>query len=117
MTRYLAVLVLLLLAFGCSSKSSTSRETAASGSATRTTAGPHLITLTNQTTVWTCPTCGMNYDGPGECEMKDGTLAQMNVSYVCPTGGEALPGVGLCPTHNVEARVVKTPVAAPDSTG
>ena len=116
MNRYLAVLVLLLLAVGCSSKSSTSRETAAPTDHT-TAAAPKLVTISNQTTVWTCPTCGMNYDGPGECEMKDGTLVQMNVSYVCPTGGEALPGVGLCPTHKVEARVDKTPVAAPDSTG
>jgi predicted RNA-binding Zn-ribbon protein involved in translation (DUF1610 family) len=117
MIRYLAVLVLLLLAVGCSSKSSTSRETAASGSATRTTAGPHLITLTNQTQAWVCPTCGMTYDGPGECEMKDGTLALMNIRYMCPTGGEALSSTGRCPTHGAEARVEKTPAAAPDSTG
>ncbi len=117
MMRFLAVLsVLLILVAGCSSKSSTtSKGTAAGGSATTTS--PKLVTLTNQTQVWACPNCGMTYDGPGECEMKDGTLVLMNVRYVCPTGGEALPGVGKCPVHGAEARVEKTPATAPDSTG
>ena len=114
--RRLALLALVLILAGCGGQSSTSQETAAPTDNTAS-AGPKLVTISNQTTVWTCPTCGMNYDGPGECEMKDGTLVQMNVSYVCPTGGEALPGVGVCPTHGVEARVDKTPAAAPDSTG
>ena len=115
--RFLPLIVLLLLA-GCGSQSSTTTQ----GAATTTpsdvkTAGPHLVTLTNQTQVWACPTCGMTYDGPGECEMKDGTLVLTNVRYVCPVGGEALPGTGKCPTHGADARVEKTPAAAPDSTG
>jgi predicted RNA-binding Zn-ribbon protein involved in translation (DUF1610 family) len=118
MMRFLAVLsVLVILVAGCSSKSSTTtQDTAAQGPATAS-GPPKVITLTNQTQVWACPTCGMTYDGPGECEMKDGTLVLMNVRYVCPTGGEGLPGVGRCPVHGVEARVDKTPAAAPDSTG
>jgi predicted RNA-binding Zn-ribbon protein involved in translation (DUF1610 family) len=115
--RRLVLLALLLILAGCGGKSATPSQEAAAPTENTTAAAPKLVTITNQTTVWTCPTCGMNYDGPGDCEMKDGTLVQMNVSYVCPTGGEALPGVGLCPTHKVEARVDKTPVAAPDSTG
>ena len=116
MRRLVLVAILLILA-GCGGQSSTPSQEAAAPTDNTVAAAPKLVTITNQTTVWTCPTCGMNYDGPGECEMKDGTLVQMNVSYVCPTGGEALPGVGVCPTHGVEARVDKTPAAAPDSTG
>jgi predicted RNA-binding Zn-ribbon protein involved in translation (DUF1610 family) len=115
--RLLVLLALVLILAGCGGQSATPSQEAAAPTDHSAAAPPKLVTITNQTTVWTCPTCGMNYDGPGECEMKDGTLVQMNVSYVCPTGGEALPGVGLCPTHKVEARVDKTPVAAPDSTG
>ena len=118
MLRVLPLIALLLLA-GCSSRSSTTttHDENASTDSAATTAGPHLITLTNQTQAWVCPTCGMTYDGPGECEMKDGTLALMNIRYVCPTGGEALSSTGPCPTHGTEARVEKTPAAAPDSTG
>ena len=115
--RVLSMLLLTLLLAGCGGQSSTPSQEAAAPTDTSASAGPHLVTISNQTTVWTCPTCGMNYDGPGECEMKDGTLVQMNVSYVCPAGGEALTGVGKCAAHGVEARVDKTPVAAPDSTG
>lgn len=114
--RILPLIILLLLA-GCGSQSSTSQDAATTTPSDAKTEGPHLITLTNQTQVWACPTCGMNYDGPGECEMKDGTLVLMNVRYVCPTGGEALLSAGPCPTHGAEARVEKTPAAAADSTG
>lgn len=114
MMRSLLLIALLLLA-GCSSRSSST--TTHTGADSAATAGPHLITLTNQAQAWVCPTCGMTYDGPGECEMKDGTLALMNIRYVCPAGGEALPGTGMCPTHGVAARVEKTAAAVPDSSG
>lgn len=114
--RFIPLIVLLLLA-GCGSRSSTTQDASSTTGSDVKTAGPHLVTLTNQTQVWSCPTCGMNYDGPGECEMKDGTLALVNVHYVCPVGKEALSGVGKCPTHGADAVVEKTPAAAPDSTG
>ena len=114
--RLIPLVLALLIVAGCGG-TQTAQE-AASTADTTAAAGPNLITVSNQTEVWQCPACGMTFDGPGECSMKDGTLAKMNVHYVCPTGGEEMPGVGTCPTHNVEARVEKTVAAeagAPDT--
>ena len=68
--------------------------------------------LTNQTIVYTCPQCGMDYDAPGKCSMCDVDLVKTRVSYICPVDNKPVDHAGPCPRCNANARVVKTAVAA-----
>jgi hypothetical protein len=107
MYRLLTATVLVLLAAGCNAASQSADSTPAA-SETEAAAGPNLILeLTTQTSAWKCPTCGMVFDGPGECSMKDGTLKEITIAYACPTDGEVFQAGGNCAKHNVaiEAKV------------
>jgi hypothetical protein len=97
----LAVLGLALV--GCQAKSTS----------TQTASAPHVIEeLTNQTLVYSCPKCGMDYDAPGKCSMCDVDLEPTQVAYVCPADDQPVERAGKCPRCNMNAKVVKTAMAA-----
>ena len=74
-----------------------------------------IAVLTNQTVVYSCPQCGMDYDGPGKCSMCDVDLVKTQVAYICPADDKPVERSGKCPRCGVNARVVKTAVAAESS--
>lgn len=101
----MAALALALM--GCQAKSSSTRSASA----------PQVIEeLTNQTVVYSCPKCGMDYDGPGKCSMCDADLVQTKVAYICPADGQPVERAGKCPRCNANATVVKTAMV-PTSSG
>ena len=74
---------------------------------------PNEITdLTDQRKIWECPQCGMMYDGPGQCSMDKSTLVETQVAYICPADEKPVDHAGHCPRCAVNARVVKTAIAA-----
>jgi hypothetical protein len=102
--RWIAPLFLVIaLLAGCQAKPK----------ATQTAGGPNVIaSLTDQKVVYSCPQCGMDFDGPGKCNMCDVDLVKTDVSYVCPADGQPVDKAGTCPRCNMRAKVVKTAVAA-----
>jgi predicted RNA-binding Zn-ribbon protein involved in translation (DUF1610 family) len=68
--------------------------------------------FTNQTTAWSCPKCGADFDAPGQCPNDHVDLVENHVSYICPADGEPVEHAGKCPRCNMNARVVRTAVAA-----
>ncbi len=100
--------MLFALAAGCQARP----RAAASASA------PHAITaLTDQTLVYTCSDCGMDYDGPGKCTMDGTQLVMTRVSYICPADGGGVARAGKCPRCAANAQVIKTAVAAEAPSG
>ena len=82
-------------------------------SANHVSAAPRAIqALTNQTLVYSCPQCGMDYDGPGKCSMCDVDLVKTQVAYICPADDKPVQHSGKCPRCDANARVVKSAVAA-----
>ena len=81
--------------------------------ATHAAAGPNVIvSLTDQKVVYSCPQCGMDYDGPGQCSMCNVDLVKTNVAYICPADDKPVDKAGNCPRCNMKARVVRTAVAS-----
>ena len=72
---------------------------------------PQAIVLTDQTRIWECAHCGMDYDRPGVCSMDDNELVPMRVSYLCPADAKPVTKAGRCPRCEANARVVKTALA------
>jgi len=106
MKRFSAVLLAVALLAGCQSAPSGSADAVAADA-------PHEIqVLTDQTTVWECPKCGMDYDRSGQCEMCHVDLVETQIAYVCPADGDAVAHAGKCPRCNMNARIVRTAVAA-----
>ena len=70
-----------------------------------------IESLTNQTVVYSCPQCAMDYDRAGKCPMDDALLVKTAVSYVCPADGKPVAAAGKCPRCDASARVVKAPIA------
>lgn len=79
---------------------------------TPSAATPHAIAITNQSVVYTCASCGMDYDGPGVCPMDGGTLVKTAVSYECPADGKPVEHAGKCPRCDADARILRTAIAA-----
>ena len=78
---------------------------------------PQLVKeLTNQTTVYTCPDCKMEFDRPGKCTMCNVDLVETRVEYVCPADNQPVGQAGKCPRCGADARVIKT-VVAPKAKG
>ena len=104
MSRLLVVLVAVVLALGCQSKPKT---TAAAGAS-----APGIIDeLTNQTVVYECPQCGMDYDGPGQCPMDHIDLVKTGIEYICPADNQPVERSGKCPRCAANATVKRTALA------
>jgi len=104
MSRLLVVLVAVTLALGCQSKPKSS--------AAKTTAAPGLVAeLTNQTVVYECPQCGMDYDGPGQCSMDHIDLVKTGIEYICPADNQPVEHSGKCPRCAANATVKRTALA------
>ncbi len=70
-----------------------------------------IVALTDQTLVYSCPSCGMDYDRRGKCHMCDVDLVPTQVTYLCPADEKPVAHAGKCPRCDANARVVKTAVA------
>ena len=102
MHRLMLLVPLSLLLVGCQAKPAARAAAAA----------PRVIeALSDQTIVYTCPSCGMDYDAPGKCTMCDVDLVKTQVSYVCPADNQPVARAGQCPRCDVNARIVKTTLA------
>ena len=118
MNRSLVILLALALA-GCQSAPKSSTSTAADSTAPAagisavTADAPKVIAeLTDQTTVWECPMCKMDYDRAGDCEMCKVALSEMKVAYVCTADNKPVAKAGKCPDCNAQVRIDKTAVVA-----
>lgn len=108
--RILSIALLVVCAVtGCQSGSGRNAETAGA---------PKLITeLTDQTTIYTCPACHMEFDRAGQCSMCHVDLVETQVEYICPADNHAVERAGKCPRCEMNARVVKTAMAAKPAAG
>ena len=108
MSRFLVVLVAVLLASGCQAKP---KATAAT-TTTPADASPKLINVvTNQTVVYTCPHCGMDFDSPGQCSMCHVDLVKTAIAYICPADNRPVEHSGKCPRCAANAEVRRTAMA------
>ncbi len=116
--RILLVTIAVLALAGCgASPKSADTASAPAPPATGTDAvpagGPQLIAeLTDETTVYECPKCGMMFDAAGTCSMGCAELVATQVSYTCPKDNQAVAAAGQCPRCPMNARVEKTAMAA-----
>lgn len=79
-------------------------------------AAPQLIqTLTDETTVYECPKCGMMFDAAGTCSMGCAELVATQVAYICPQDEQPVEQAGKCPRCPMNARVEKTAMAAAEA--
>jgi len=101
--RSIALVTLLgLVLAGCQS---------APRSAAHPAAPQQIAVLTDQTTIYTCPECLMEYDRAGQCPMCMVDLVQTHVDYICPADDKPVERSGKCPRCAANARVVKTAMA------
>lgn len=111
-----SIILAMALLSSCQSKSNSTAAATSTGAATTAataSAGPHLIAdLTNQTEIYSCPNCGMDFDAAGKCSMDSTELVKTDVAYICPADSKPVDHAGSCPRCNVNARVVRTAVAA-----
>ena len=70
-----------------------------------------IAVLTDQTTIYTCPECAMEYDRAGQCPMCKVDLVATHVDYICPADDKPVARSGKCPRCAANARVVKTAMA------
>lgn len=114
--RFVAMLLAVALLSSCQAKSNSTASATPTGAATAAapaSSGPHLIAdLTNQTEIYSCPNCGMDFDAAGKCSMDSTELVKTDVAYICPADSKPVDHSGSCPRCNVNARVVRTAVAA-----
>jgi len=108
MRPFVIVLALAALIAGCQARPAARAEVNA----------PTVIaSLTDQTTVWSCPECGMDFTGPGQCTMCKVDLVKMNVAYICPADDQPVVSSGKCPRCDANARVVKSAAVADAAPG
>ena len=111
-----SIILAMALLSSCQPKSNSTAAATSRGAATTAataSAGPHLIAdLTNQTEIYSCPNCGMDFDAAGKCSMDSTELVKTDVAYICPADSKPVDHAGSCPRCNVNARVVRTAVAA-----
>ena len=118
MNRFLYAAIAALTLAGCQAaprsahNAGESKTSTPSGTQAVTAAAPKEIdVLTSQTKIWECPECGMDYDGPGTCNMDGSTLVETNVSYICPADNKPVEHSGKCPRCAVNARIEKVAMA------
>ena len=122
MNRLLVLTVLALALFGCSNQQSASSETpsAAKTAVNRamSVSQPQAInSLTDQTLVYECPKCGMDFDKAGKCNMDGADLVATQVAYICPADNQPVEHSGKCPRCAADARIDKTALAPGAPTG
>ena len=124
--RILIVILAVLALAGCSAQQK-SADTASSTAAPEATPAPAagdastpaiaasapkvIDALTDQTLVYECPKCGMDFDAAGKCSMDGTELVATKVDYTCPADGKAVEKAGQCPRCAMHARVEKTAMA------
>lgn len=101
-----AVFLAGVLLAGCQSAPSNTTDAVAAD------APRQIEELTDQTTVWSCPNCGLDYDRAGQCTMCKVDLVETRVSYMCPADNEPVEHAGKCPRCNMNARIIHTAMAA-----
>ena len=107
--KWLSVMALLSLTLGlagCGTGSSPKSGTSAAAASTE------IQDLTNQTLIYECPKCGMMFRAAGTCTMDGDSLVATRVDYVCPADQKPVAHAGQCPRCAMNARVVKTALAA-----
>jgi len=118
--RVLTFLILALALVGCGAQTK-SADTAATTTPATPSHGADAVTasqpneiaeLTDQTMVYECPKCGMDFDGPGNCSMDGTKLVETQVAYMCPADNKPVEKAGKCPRCAMNAKVNKTAVAA-----
>lgn len=72
------------------------------------TAPTVIARLTDQTLIYHCPECGMDYDGPGQCSMEHADLVAVRVDYVCPLDHQPVAHAGQCPRCAAPATIERT---------
>jgi hypothetical protein len=105
------IVIVFLALMGCGAQPS-SRTSRGKTDAALAAAPSEIQDLTDQKKVWECPQCGMDYDGPGECNMDHSKLVETKVDYICPADNQPVDKAGKCPRCPANARVVKTAIAA-----
>lgn len=74
---------------------------------------PKLIArLSNETEVFSCPKCFMDYDRAGMCTMCDVVTIRTRIDYTCPADGQPVEHAGHCPRCPMDARIDRTPLTA-----
>ncbi len=106
MTRALIVSLLALALCGCGASNHSTAASAKGASKPRA-----IAALTDQTLVYECPKCGMDFDQAGACSMDGTALVAMKVAYICPADDKPVDHSGACPRCPANARVDKTAMA------
>jgi len=109
----LATITLAVLLAGCGARPTTtasakSPPTAAGGTGIASTSPTVIAQLSDQTLIYHCPQCGMDYDGPGQCSMEHADLVPVRVDYVCPLDHKAVAHAGQCPRCAAPATIERT---------
>ena len=108
MSRYIPIITIAVVALvaGCQSKPRSATVA--------TAATPHEIDeLTNQTVVYECPQCGMDYDRPGQCPMDHVDLVKTAIAYICPADHQPVERAGKCPRCQANATIQRTALTPP----
>lgn len=103
MNRMLVLLAAAALVVGCQSKPKVA--------ATATAAPQTIDELTNQTVVYECPQCGMDFDGPGQCSMDHVDLVKTQIDYICPADNKPVERSGKCPRCAANVTIKRTALA------
>ena len=109
MRVFAAVLFAIALLAGC--QSAPQSTDAVATDAVTADAPQHLQELTDQTTVYTCPACNMDYDRAGQCPMCKVDLVETGIAYVCPADNQPVERAGKCPRCNMNAKIIRTAMA------
>lgn len=115
MSRFLVVLVAILLVPGCQAKpKTTAAPQAATTPEAATAPDPVLINVvTNQAVVYSCPQCGMDFEKPGQCSMCHVDLVKTAIAYICPADNKPVEHSGQCPRCVANAEVRRTAMIPP----
>ena len=111
MKRATVVMAAIFLLTGCDARTTST----ASAKAHPEVAGPGasvtptvIAQLTDQTLVYHCPECGMDYDRPGQCSMEHADLVPVRIDYLCPLDHQPVAHAGQCPRCAAPATIERT---------
>jgi hypothetical protein len=100
-----------LLLTGCGARTTTTTAAKPASPAvgsTASTAPAVVAQLTDQTLIYHCPECGMDYDGPGQCAMEHADLVPVRIDYMCPLDHQPVAHAGQCPRCAAPATIERT---------